>query len=342
VNVTTKPADFQHSTRPEPHRDRTKTILKDHPEIRKLIGKNPMTFWYALGIVSLQTGLAIVLRDQPWWLIVVVAYFVGAFANHALFVVIHEAAHKLIFRRATPNILAGMLANLPLAVPASVSFAKYHIKHHAFQGIYELDADLPYHWEARLVGTSWWRKALWLALFPLIEGIRPMRLREVPFWDRWSVTNIVVQFGFDIAVFALFGPKALLYLVLSLFFGIGLHPLGARWVQRHFLVEDGEQETYSYYGPLNKLALNVGYHNEHHDFPSVPWNRLPEVKRTAPELYDHLTYHRSWTRLLLKFLFDPSLTLYSRIVRDERGGVALDDRVEHDRENAQRAPQPTS
>jgi sphingolipid delta-4 desaturase len=329
---------FQHSERPEPHRERTQALLKQHPEIRQLIGKNPITFWYAVGIVTLQTALAILLRNQPWWLVILVAYFVGAFANHALFVVIHEVAHKLIFKRATPNILAGMLANLPLAVPASVSFAKYHIKHHAFQGVYELDADLPFHWEARLVGRSWWRKALWLALFPVIEGIRPMRLKEVSFWDRWSTLNIVVQFGFDIAIFVLFGPKALAYLVLSLFFGIGLHPLGARWVQRHFLVEGGEQETYSYYGGLNKLALNVGYHNEHHDFPSVPWNNLPKVKQTAPEVYDGLASHSSWTRLLFKFLFDRDLTLYSRIVREERGGVRLDDRVQHDREAVQTAP----
>jgi sphingolipid delta-4 desaturase len=329
---------FQHSERPEPHRERTQALLKQHPEIRQLIGKNPITFWYAVGIVTLQTALAILLRNQPWWLVILVAYFVGAFANHALFVVIHEVAHKLIFKRATPNILAGMLANLPLAVPASVSFAKYHIKHHAFQGVYELDADLPFHWEARLVGRSWWRKALWLALFPVIEGIRPMRLKEVSFWDRWSTLNIVVQFGFDIAIFVLFGPKALAYFVLSLFFGIGLHPLGARWVQRHFLVEGGEQETYSYYGGLNKLALNVGYHNEHHDFPSVPWNSLPKVKQTAPEVYDGLASHSSWTRLLFKFLFDRDLTLYSRIVREERGGVRLDDRVQHDREAVQTAP----
>ena len=55
---------------------------------------------------------------------------------------------------------------------------------------------------------------------------------------------------------------------------MGLHPLGARWIQEHYLVH-GEQETTSYYGILNVPALNVGYHNEHHDFPSVPWNRLP-------------------------------------------------------------------
>jgi sphingolipid delta-4 desaturase len=126
------------------------------------------------------------------------------------------------------------------------------------------------------------------------------------------------------------GPMALLYFVLSLFFSIGLHPLGARWIQRHYVTEGGEQETYSYYGPLNRLAFNVGYHNEHHDFPSVPWNRLPQVRAVAPEVYDTLAAHQSWSRLLVRFLFDRDVSLFSRVVRNDRNHVALDDQVKPD------------
>jgi len=74
---------------------------------------------------------------------------------------------------------------------------------------------------------------------------------------------------------------------------------------------------------LNTIAFNVGYHNEHHDLPSIPWNHLPAVRRAAPELYDSLIFHTSWTRLLFRFLFDPKITLFSRQVRVSRGGVAL-------------------
>ncbi|HJQ64930.1 MAG TPA: fatty acid desaturase, partial [Gemmatimonadales bacterium] len=138
------------------------------------------------------------------------------------------------------------------------------------------------------------------------------------------------------------GPKALAYFAMSLFFSIGLHPLGARWIQRHFLTADGDQETFSYYGPLNRIAFNVGYHNEHHDFPSIAWDKLPRIRSTAPEAYDGLSAHRSWTRLLFRFLFDPTLSLFSRVVRQDRNRVALDAEVKPDLEVLAEAGSPAA
>jgi len=81
---------FVFSAKQEPHRSRTKQILQQHPEMRKLIGKNPNTVFVILGIVAFQVVMAWLLKDQSWWLVVAAAYLLGAFADHALFVMIHE------------------------------------------------------------------------------------------------------------------------------------------------------------------------------------------------------------------------------------------------------------
>jgi len=115
--------------------------------------------------------------------------------------------------------------------------------------------------------------------------------------------------------FPVLRPNALLYLFASFWFSVGgLHPLAARWIQEHF-TQDPAQETFDYYGPLNLIALNIGYHNEHHDFPDVPWSRLPQLKQMAPEFYAGLKTHKSWGGLLLKFILDPQFTLYTRVDR---------------------------
>jgi sphingolipid delta-4 desaturase len=84
-------------------------------------------------------------------------------------------------------------------------------------------------------------------------------------------------------------------------------------------------ETCSYYGPLNYLTFNVGYHVEHHDFPSIPGSRLPLVKKIAPEFYDNLHHHTSWCYVLYKYITDPEVGPYSRVKRKHREEVILND-----------------
>jgi sphingolipid delta-4 desaturase len=320
-----KKTDFVYSEVAEPHRVRTKKILKQFPSLRNLIGKNPNTIFAIIGLVSFQLVLAWFLRDQSWWLVFGAAYLLGAFADHALFVMIHECAHQLLFKSRAANRWAGILANMPQIFPSSISFERYHIKHHSFQGVHELDADLPNRWEAKLINNSFLGKALWLLFYPLFQVFRLSRLREIQTFDIWIVANLLVQVAFTAAIYYFMGWHALAFLLLSFSFSVGLHPLGARWIQEHYLTHSVEQETYSYYGGLNLVAFNVGFHNEHHDFPSIPWNKLPEIKKTAPEHYDTLYFHKSWTKLFFRFLFDKEISLFNRILRKERGKVALTD-----------------
>lgn len=304
---------------PEPHHLRTRAILRDHPEVRELIGRNPWSFAIILAGVAIQMVLAWQLSDRPWWMILAVAWLVGAFVNHAMYVMIHEAAHNLIFERRWQNHLAGILADVVNVLPAAISFRGYHLMHHTHQGVYDLDADLPSRWEARLIGYGALGKSAWLLFFPLFQLTRPPRLRQIAFLNRWVLVNWASALVVSSAVVLAWGWPALGYLLASFFFAVGLHPLGARWIQEHYLTDD-PQETYSYYGPANLVAMNVGYHNEHHDFPSIPWNRLPELKAVAPEYYEPLAYHGSWTGLLVRFVFDGELSLFSRAVREKARG----------------------
>jgi sphingolipid delta-4 desaturase len=230
-------------------------------------------------------------------------------------VLIHECAHNLVFRWRTGNRLTALLANVPLVFPAAIGFCKYHLLHHRHMGELDLDADLPGPTEARLVGDASMRKTAWLAMLALVLGtIRPRRIKTVPFLDGWTIVNMASQAVAMALLVVWAGAEPLKYLVASTIIAVGLHPLGARWIQEHYVFTAG-QETYSYYGPLNRLSFNVGYHNEHHDLMTVPWQRLPLVRRGASEFYDSLHAHWSWTGLLIRFLRDRQVTLFSRIVR---------------------------
>lgn len=312
--------EFNHSETAEPHIARTKEILKKYPQIKDLMGKNFNTIYYIIGIVAFQILIAYLVRDLAWYWVAAIAWTVGAFANHALFVLIHECTHNMVFKSRVANLWAGILCDLPNAFPSSVGFRKYHLKHHAFQGHYDIDADIPSRWEAKMIGKSFIGKSIWLLLFPLFQALRPPRLKEIQFSNKWIWINLLSVLAFDIAVIYFWGWIPILYLTLSFFFSVGLHPLGGRWIQEHYLVRP-PQETYSYYGPLNALAFNVGFHNEHHDFSYIPWNNLPKVRTIAPEFYDTLYYHTSWSKLTLQFLTDGDLSLFSRTLRSDRGGL---------------------
>lgn len=240
---------------------------------------------------------------------------VGAVANHSLWTLIHELTHSAVFENPDLNLLFHLIANLPIIFPSAISFKFFHGLHHSHLNEAYGDPDLPGPMENKIFGSSAIGKATWLAFFFIIQSFRV--LRYSPKWGslgKWLAANWVVQLAFNAAAIYYLGWKGFGYMTLSSIFSIGLHPVGARWVAEHYSLHP-PQETYSYYGPFNFFCFNIGYHNEHHDFPLIPWNNLPKVKALAPEHYDNLWHHTSYVRLLIDFITNPGFTLHSRVVR---------------------------
>lgn len=303
--------------RPEAdHSARRAALLNARPGLKALVGPTPATAWLAIVAVVIQFGVAALLARQPWWMIVLCALFFGAFAVHFLNCVVHECAHSLVFENAARNRLIAILANSPSLVPSAMAFWHYHLLHHYHFGVRGMDSDVPAKWEARAVKNRAWRKLLWLLLLPVSYGLlHPLNVRARLPLDRWLALNVMLCAVAWAAVLALVGLPGIAYLLLSTYFATGPHPAGAHILQEH-VAFDGGNGMASYYGPINLLSVNLGYHLEHHDMPGVSGWRLPRLRRTAAEFYDSHYHHTSRLAGLWKFVFDRRIALDSRPIRD--------------------------
>jgi len=279
------------------------------------MGPDPDFKYVVAGMVMFQTMSVMYISQLSWFWIILLAYCLGGVINHSLTLAIHDISHNVTFGNYYPvsNRLFGMFANLPLGVPMSVTFKKYHVEHHRFQGTDGYDTDLPTEFEGKFFHNTA-SKIVWLFFQSLFYAFRPMAVRpKSP--TVLEIINLAVQAAYDVFIFYNCGIKGLFYCIGGTVLALGLHPMSAHFIAEHYMFKLG-YETYSYYGPWNYLTFNVGYHMEHHDFPYIPGSRLPEVKRIAAEFYDDLPQHDSWLRVIWDFLFDPDMGPYSRIKRN--------------------------
>jgi len=299
------------------HWGRKKQLMEKYPEVMKLCGPDfTSALWAALIVVfQLSSTFVVVKWDLNPLSFFLYVYLIGAVVDHAMWVLIHDATHDLIFEKPWHNTAFHLFMNIPLVFPSTLSFRMYHRQHHSHLNEAYADPDLPGPIE-QILGNSILGKLLWVTLFPLFMSVRVVRYQQE--FDWWILINWITQMSVNVAMFYLTGWKGTLYLLLSSLFALGLHPMGGRWIAEHYATHP-DQETYSYYGSGNLIAFNIGYHNEHHDMPMVAWSKLPVLKRMAPEFYNTLHTHKSYVGVIYKFITDPDFTLASRVVRPAKG-----------------------
>lgn len=299
----------------EPHLERKKAMVKDlGREVTALQGHEPLTKYIVVGLLAIHFGIAYFLRDKAGSLLFwVLSYVFGGSLAQILFLANHEVSHNLAFKTVRANKFFGIFANMPMLVPYFIAFKDYHNEHHKHQGTEGIDTDLPTELEAKLF-SSIPGKLFFMFNQTWFYAFRPVFIKAQPFTS-WHALNVAVQVVFIYSIVQLWGVGPIWYFLASAHFAGSWHPLASHFIAEHYVFV-GEAETASYYGILNYLTWNVGYHNEHHDFPNVPWTRLPSLKKVGAKYYDKVPYHKSWVGALWTFLMDPEVTMYNRVKRD--------------------------
>ena len=262
-------------------------------------------------MVVAQFGFAYLTQDFSWSLYILSAYIVGGTISHSMSLAVHELSHGLCFENEFSNELLGMIINCAQGIPSMITFKRYHIEHHQKQGTDMIDMDVPTYLEGYLFQSTL-GKIAFIMMQAFLYSLRPLLLS--PKTMTWKeIMNWVIVMTSNVGLY-LYSPSCLLYLLLSDWLGMGLHPTSGHLISEHFEFYPN-QETYSYYGKMNNITFNVGYHNEHHDFTRVSGFNLPKVKAIASEYYNTLYTHDSWTMVLWNFITNPIMSPFSRVKR---------------------------
>ena len=320
MSVPSKPTGFTPKEMKQVHIQRSREILAKYPQIKELYGPDIRLFYATVAISCAQFTLSyFATRIESWGPFIFLAWSLGGLLTHWLSMSNHELGHNLGFKNPKYNEMLGIFANLAQAIPSFVAFKKYHFYHHYYLNEEKNDPDAPTKWEAETFNTTW-KKAIWMICNPLFYAVRPLVMMPKPASAK-ELFNIAFVLGFDLLLL-LQGQKGfrmVMFNVMSTLLGMGIHPIAGHFISEHYDLygDDNGQKTYSYYGPMNFFTFNVGYHNEHHDFPRISGFNLPKVTAIAPEFYMNLNPHHSWAKIICDYITSPTIGPFKRIIRKE-------------------------
>ncbi|MBN9590368.1 MAG: hypothetical protein BGN85_02225 [Alphaproteobacteria bacterium 64-11] len=304
-------------------------LLRAHPEAAALAQPDHRGAYGALAILALHWTVC-------WWVagtgvltVFLTAFFVGQLVIHSAGALLHETAHRLVFRGRRAKLAFDLLLEVILiSFSLQLTYQHEHVSlHHPFLGNYERDYE--HEDNCRYLARRRFRAAhpvleklmvagqLVVALLPLgflvsdrifLPVYRRATGRAVRDTQRQMASTrpsvgeralfMAVSAAALVLLWLAFGWLAVLYQVwsLSIFRGkAGITNLGQSLAEHPG--DDGENPTRSSYGWLNWILFNTGYHHEHHTFPQVPWTRLPQLTALAPEIFNQeepRSYFRCW------------------------------------------------
>jgi fatty acid desaturase len=318
------------------------------------IYRYPDGFWpnslaLAATLVMYPLGVSLLVADAVGWNALGFALLVLSLTWSAYF--IHEFAHQTIFKSAQTNTRWGTL----MSWMNGSCYARFddmrrkHMRHHTERAdVVTFDAK-----GFLLKSPAWFRKtilALEWAYFPAVEFLMRGFVVAMPFMKgskagkssaQLRVLGVAVVRGLALALLAWVSLKALalyclavlVFITLLRFIDCFQHTYDAypilddtpvpkdklrdrAYEQANTFTDVVSVKSTWFNGLLNMVWLNFGFHNAHHERPTMPWYRLPAYHRELyPTEYAQVI---TVTELLRSF----HINRVKRILADDYGDVA--------------------
>lgn len=258
---------------------------------------NPKQFierktWLSLLILAFDWSCIVGLAALSIWaahpvVYVVCVWLIGSRQFAIGEVLLHEASHHNLFRQRRLNDWLQFLYGFPVLVDVR-HYREDHLTHHAHT-LVPPDTTIFRYSAHGLAGKPHRMVWLWLvrpvvgysAVFYLFfhSSVWPGRTGPGPLHLFWAIV---------IGIFAWFGALhlLLLYWVVPLFWCFASYLYWSE-VTEHFNVKKSHSRT-NVSRIWNLLHHNLGYHYVHHQYPTIPWYRLPSAHRALCPPMDEL------------------------------------------------------
>ena len=311
------------------HNEIRKQVLDRHPELAQLAGPDWRTALAATALLGIHWTTIWLVSGTNVFVVFVVALCFGQFVYHSATTLVHESAHRLVFRDKRGKLAFDLLIEAIItSFSRQLIYQHNHISsHHPHLG--EYDGDYEHEDICRVISRRVYRaenprRQHWLTAAQLFLHLLPYGfLTEQLVMPRFfaSRTGLVpadpvrdngatqptlgerrlfalFSLGIYVFVFVTFGFLGWLYLVWAMSLSIGRCGIATigQFLSEH-PGDDTEYPTRSTYGWANNLFFNTGYHFEHHTFPNIPWMKLPKLTKTAPDAFNvanNRGYFRFW------------------------------------------------
>jgi fatty acid desaturase len=298
-------------------------------KVKEFSQLHPLKAYSNIAVDWLLIGVGIALFHQFSWYALPISWLLIASRQHALFVLMHEAAHYRFHKNRFWNeVIGNLFVSFPIMVDCRF-YRRTHMLHHQYSNI-EGDPDL-----LRKQGPDWkfpksahetrkiWTKLLtgygpfeMLMTVLMLGGLHPKTWKKNS--DAWeALLKVLSLTALTIALYRMgFIKEFLLLWIFPLFY---FFPLinRLRSIAEHFGVKN--ESTWNRTRDVIDLPLwekfllaphGVNYHLTHHEFPSIPCYSLKKFQKFLME--NHEMYSQK-AHLTKSYLSHPEKSLWKEL-----------------------------